>query len=115
MKNSILENVGKQVMKVYAARDYDLKNPRLTKYVEVNLPEYTPTIPRDNQFENIGLSGNFFVNQNFPVNDATIKSTHFLSLPLLGGTDCPVYFKKDTPFLLFTPTSRMEDGYLLYI
>ena len=111
----MLQNAAKQVMKVYAARDYDLERPRLTNYVEVNIPEYTPTIPRDDQYEQIGLSGGYFVNENFQVTTGNIKINHFLTLPLLRGTICPVYFKKDTAFILFTPTTRLEDGFLLYI
>ena len=113
--DSALSVLHKQVMKVYTAKEYDVNNPRLTNYVLVNIPEYTPTIPQDEHFEQIGLSGGFFVNQNFPVTTGTIKLSHCLELPLLRGTSCPVYIKKGTPFLLFTPTTKIEEGYLLYI
>jgi hypothetical protein len=105
----------KQVMKVYAARKYDAANPRLTNYVQVNVPEYTPTVPQDDSYEQISLSGSYFANTNFPVTTGTVKMTHCLELPLLRGTTCPVYLEKGTPFLLFTPTTKIEEGYLLYI
>lgn len=114
-KVSTIQTADKQVMKVYAAREYDHKNPRMTDYVEINMPEYVPTIPRDSQYEQIGITNNFCANQNFPVTDSTIKMVHSIELPLLQGTTCPVIFPKDTPFLLFTPTTRIEDGFLLYI
>ena len=81
----------------------------------VNLPEYVPTIPRDEYYEQISVQNNFCANKNFPVTDSTIKMTHAIELPLLQGTTCPVTFPKDTPFLLFMPTSRVEEGFLLYI
>ena len=113
--NSALQVATKQVMKVYTARAYNAENPRLTNYVLVNIPEYTPTVPKDDQFEQIGLTSGYFANQNFPVTTGTIKMTHCLELPLLRGTTCPVYMEKGTAFLLFTPTTKIEEGYLLYI
>lgn len=113
--SSIINQSGKQVMKVYAARDYDAARPRLTNYVEINLPEYTPTIPKDDQYEQISISSGYCLNQNFPINGETVKLSHSITLPLLRGTTCPVYFPKNTAFILFTPTTRLEDGYLLYI
>jgi hypothetical protein len=113
--DSALKVSTKQVMKVYAARNYDIANPRLTNYVQVNVPEYTPTVPQDDSYEQISLSGSYFVNTNFPVTTGTITMSHCLELPLLGGSNCPVYFDKGTPFLLFTPTTKIEEGYLLYI
>jgi len=115
LKVNTIKTTDKQVMKVYAARDYDLKHPRLTNYVDINIPEYTPTIPRDDKFEMIGISSNYCANSNFPINDTSVEVTHYITLPLLRGTQCPVYFNKDTPFLLFTPTGRLEEGYLLYM
>lgn len=103
------------VWKVYAARDYDNKSPRMDNYVEVNLPEHTPTIPMDGQYTNIALSYGYFVNKNYPNTTSVVRSVHYFKLPLLQGTTCPIYFKKGTPFLLFTPTTKMEEGYLLYI
>ena len=114
-KISTIQTPDKQVTKVYAARDYDVRRPRMTDYVLVNLPEYVPTIPRDEYYEQISVQNNFCANKNFPVTDSTIKMTHAIELPLLQGTTCPVIFPKDTPFLLFTPTSRVEEGFLLYI
>ena len=113
--DTALRSLNKQVMKVYAARAYTIEKPRLTNYVLVNIPEYTPTIPKDDQFEQIGLSANYFANQNFPVTAGTVRIPHCLELPLLRGTTAPVYFDKGTPFLLFTPTTKIEGGYLLYI
>lgn len=105
----------KQVMKVYAARAYTAEKPRMTNSVLVNIPEYTPTVPKDDQCERIGLSGGYFANQNFPITTGTVKMAHCIELPLLQGTRCPVYMEKGTPFLLFTPSTKIEEGYLLYI
>lgn len=116
MTNSIITNNStNQVMKVYSARAYTVKNPRKTKYVQVNIQEYVPTIPQDNQTESIGLASGFFANQNYPVNTGTLTVYHYLEIPLLSGSSCPTIFSKGTPFLLFTPTSKMEEGYLMYI
>lgn len=113
--NSALKTNSKQVMKVYTACAYNAENPRLTNTVLVNIPEYTPTVPQDDQYEQVGLSGDYFANQNFPVTTGIIKMSHCLELPLLRGTTCPVYMEKGTAFLLFTPTTKIEEGYLLYI
>lgn len=115
MEINTIKPASKQVMTVYAARNYDYKNPRLTNYIEVNIPEYTPTIPRDDRFETIGISTSYCVNQNFPKSDSSVRIVHFIKLPLLRGTTCPTYFNKDTPFLLLCPTGRIEEGYLIYI
>lgn len=103
------------VWKVYAAHDYDDKNPRTDNYVEVNLPDYMPTIPQDGNYTNVPISSKYFVNDNYPNSAGTVKSTHYLKLPLLQGTVCPVYFPKGSVFLLFTPTTKIEEGYLLFV
>lgn len=103
------------VWKVYAARDYNNKSPRMDEYIEVNLPEHTPTVPMDSGYTNISIGGGYFVNTNYPNTTGIIKSMHYYRLPLLRGTTCPIFFKKGTPFLLFTPTAKMEEGYLIYI
>lgn len=112
---STIKSTDKQIMKVYAARDYTPANPRLTDYVAVNVPEYIPTIPKDDKYEQIGLGSNFFANTNFPITVGNIKMTHYIELPLMRCTSCPIYFKKDTPFLLFLPTTKIEEGFLMYI
>lgn len=115
MAVSTITDMTKQVTKVYAARDYDVERPRTDRFVEVNTPEYAPTIPKDDQYELVSIGGSYFVNTNYPITSGVVKMTHYLKLPLLRGTTCPVYFKKGTPFLLFTPTTKLEEGYLLYI
>lgn len=104
-----------QVMKAYAARAYTIINPRTTKYVEVNVPEYTPTLPKDNQNVNVSISGSYFVNTNYPITQGVVTTTHALSLPILSATTCPYTFPKGTQFLLLVPTKKIEEGYLLYI
>ena len=47
--------MNKQVMWVYAAREYTVDNPRSTNRVEVNIPEALPTIPQDNKKTKISL------------------------------------------------------------
>ncbi len=115
MANSTFTRATRQIMKVYAARAYTPKRPRLTNFVEVNIPEFSPTIPKDDQYELVGLNGSFFANRNYPTTVPQVKLAHCLNLPLLRGTSCPVYFEKDTPFLLILPTLKIEEGYLLYI
>lgn len=115
MANSVFSSTTRQIMTVYAARDYDASRPRLTNYVQVNIPEYSPTIPKDEYTENVGLSGSFFVNENYPVTIPSVTLSHYLELPLVRGTTCPVYFEKDTPFLLVCPTLKIEEGKLIYI
>lgn len=103
------------VWKVYAARDYDNKNPRLENFVEINTPDHVPTVPMDNAYTNIQLSKNYFANSNYPIVTGVVQASHYFKLPLMKGCRCPIYFKKGTPFLLFTPTAKMEEGYLIYI
>lgn len=103
------------VVKAYAARNYTYLTPRTSKYVEVNIPDMLPTVPQDNKTQVIGISSGYTANSNYPVSRRTVTITHALKLPLLSGTTCPTIFKKGTPFLLFYPTDKIEEGYLLYI
>lgn len=103
------------VWKVYASRDYTPSNPRTTNRVEVNLPDYMPTVPQDGNYTNISVQTGYFVNNNYPNATGTVKSVHYMALPLLKGTVCPTLFSKGTVFLLFTPTTKIEEGYLLYV
>lgn len=105
----------KQVMKVYCAKEYTENDPRPDGYCDVNIPEYTPTIPKDNNYTRIALSSNYFLNTNYSKTDGSIISSHCLRLPLLRGTTCPTILSKGTQFLLFNPTFKIEEGYLLYI
>lgn len=107
--------IAKNMMFAYAARAYDTANPRTDKYVEVNIPEVLPTIPKDNEESRISLSNSYFVNSNFPSVQATVTSTHYFTLPLANGTECPIYFEKGTKFLLLCPTDKVEEGYLIYL
>lgn len=103
------------VWKVYASREYTPESPRTDHFVEVNLQEYMPTLPQDGNYTNVALQSGYFVNSNYPNTTGTVKSVHYMKLPLLAGTTCPVIFPKGTSFLLFTPTTKIEEGYLLYI
>lgn len=115
MSVSTITDVTKQVTKVYAARDYNADRPRVDRFIEINIPEYAPTIPKDDKYEMVSISGSYFYNSNYPITSGAIKMAHCLKLPLLRGTTCPIYFEKGTPFLLFTPTTKLEEGFLLYI
>ncbi len=115
MANSIFSSTTRQVMLVYAARDYTPARPRVTNTVQINIPEFSPTIPKDEYYEMVGLNGSFFANKNFPVTMPSVKLAHCLELPLARGTTCPVYFKKDTQFFLICPTLKIEEGRLIYI
>ena len=106
--------MNKQVMWVYAAREYTVDNHRSTNRVEVNIPEALPTIPQDNKKTKISLSNNYFINNNFPSVETTVESSHAYELPLLSGTTCPTEFEKGTKFLLVSPTERIEDAYIIY-
>lgn len=105
----------KQIIKVYSAKEYTEKEPRPDGYCDINIPEYAPTVPKDDKYTNIALNSNYFVNTNYPNTNGVIKLTHYVTLPLLKGTTCPSILSKGTPFLLFTPTTKIEEGYLLYI
>lgn len=115
MRISTISATDKQVMKVYAAKKYDAKNPRIDNYVEVNIPEYVPTIPMDDSVEQIGLNLGMVVNTNWPRTATIVKMSHSLRLPLLRGTTCPVYFEKGTPFLLLNPNDDISNSFLIYI
>ena len=118
------QTYNKQVMKVYAAKSYkDLpwrqncqtgELPPVIKIL-VNIPEYAPTVPQDDSYEQLGLSGSFFENQNFPSTAGTVKMNHCLSLPLLRGSRNPPDIPYGTPLLLLMPTNKIEEGYLIYI
>lgn len=113
--NTALNAQSKQVMKVYTARAYTEKNPRLSNEVEINAPEYVPTVPKDDKKETVSMAPNYFANSNFPITTRVATLSHSMKLPLLRGTTCPIYMDKGTAFLLFTPTAKIEEGYLLYI
>ena len=106
---------GRNMMKVYAARDYLDITSRHDTYVQVNVPEYLPTVPQDDKYTSITISPDYFANKNFPVTANVIKSVHYLTLPLLTGVRTPVRFNKGAEFLLIFPTGKVEEGYLVFI
>lgn len=108
-------NLTNLVVKVFAAREYTHINPRTINFVEINLPEVLPTVPQDNKTTTIVVGNGYTANSNYPIGKSTITISHALTLPLLRGTTCPTIFKKGTPFLLFCPTGKYEEGYLMYI
>lgn len=105
----------KNIMKAYAARAYTILNPRKTNYIEVNVPEYVPTLPKDNNIVNMTVSGSYFVNTNYPITQGRVITTHAIELPLARGTNCPTLFDKGTTFLLLIPNTKIEEGYLIYL
>lgn len=108
-------NPGRGMMKVYVARDYLDWTYRVTNTVQVNLPEYVPTIPQDDKFTEIPVDADYFVNENYPVTQDIIKSVHCLDLPILKGTPAPVKMKKGAEYMLVYPTGKIEEGYLVFI
>lgn len=114
-KQSPIISQGRNMMKVYAARDYKDITHRNSKYVQVNLPEYLPTVPQDDKYTELTITPDYFVNKNFPVTAKVIKSQHFLTLPLMWGARCPTRFNKGAEFLLFFPTGKIEEGFLFFI
>lgn len=112
---SPIVNPGRGMMKVYSSRKYIDDKYRKDNFVEVNLPEYVPTTPQDNEYSEIALPKKYFINTNYPATRDVIKEPHFLKLPILHGTMCPVRFNKGAEFLLIYPTGKIEEGFLLYI
>lgn len=102
-------------MKVYVARDYIDDKYRRTDVVEVNLPEYLPTVPQDDQYTEVIAEEGFFKNQNWPVKNEVIRSTHYLKLPIMNGTYAPVRMRKGSEFMLCYPTGKIDDGFLIFI
>lgn len=122
--DNALKSTNKQVMRVYAAKTYknlpwkqDEETGELpsTVYITVNIPEFTPTVPTDDSYEQLGLSGSFFENKNFPTTTGTIQMSHYLTLPIARGSRIPPTITYGTPFLLFMPTNKIEEGYLIYL
>ena len=103
------------LMKVYAARDYIDDKCRLNNTVDVNIPEYIPTAPQNSEYTNLAVTGQYFVNKNYPVTQSVIQSRHSMMLPLMQGTYCPHVFNKGTSFLLVYPTGKIEEGKLIYM
>lgn len=114
-KQTPIISEGRGMMKVYAARDYKDINRRTSNIIQVNLPEYLPTVPKDDKYSELSLNPDYFVNKNFPISANIIKSPHYLELPLLPGTTAPVRFNKGAEFLLFYPTGKIEEGYLIFM
>lgn len=106
---------GRNMMKVYAARDYIDITCRHDNYVQVNAPEYLPTVPQDDKYTELTITPEYFANKNFPVTTNVIKSLHYLTLPILHGTPAPVRFNKGAEFLLIFPTGKVEEGYLVFM
>lgn len=112
--NNITSTIRSQ-MKVYAARDYIDVDRRIDNYVQVNVPEYLPTTPQDDQYTDIVIESGYFANSNYPVTQDVVKSVHYLTLPIMKGTYAPVRFKKGAEFLLIYPTGKVEEGFLIFI
>lgn len=110
-----MEQLGGGIWKAYASRDYTPESPRLSRYVEVNVPDYMPTIPQDGSYTNIALKNSYFVNNNYPNTTGIVRASHYITLPLALGTSCPIYFKKGTQFLLINPTHKIEECALIYM
>lgn len=105
----------KSIMQVYAAKAYTSSSPRKTAYIEVNIPEYLPTLPKDDKITNLTAPASYFVNTNYPKTKGNIKTSHSVALPLARGSSCPTIFKKGTAFILMCPSPKIEEGYLFYI
>lgn len=105
----------RSTMKVYASRDYKDDTYRKTNYVCINMPEYLPTTPQNDEEAETVVPSEYFVNSNFPVTQDVVKTTNDIPLPLMSGTVCPVRFNKGAEFLLIYPTGKIEEGYLVFI
>lgn len=102
-------------MKVYVARDYIDDKYRKTNKVQVNLPEYLPTVPMDDQFTETVVEQGYFVNTNYPVTQEVIRSVHCLDLPIEKGSYAPIRMRKGTEFMLLYATGKIEEGTLIFI
>ncbi len=102
-------------MKVYVARDYIDDKYRKTNYVQVNLPEYMPTVPMDDQSTETVVAKGYFLNENYPVTQEIIKSVHCLDLPVQKGSYAPIRMRKGSEFMLLYATGKIEEGSLVFI
>lgn len=114
-QQSPIINQGRAIMKVYAARDYKDITHRTDRKVQVNIPEYMPTIPQDDKSTNLTIESGYFLNENYPITAGILESSHALELPLLEGSRAPVRFNKGAEFILFFPTGKVEEGFLIFI
>lgn len=103
------------VLKVYAARDYKDDRCRRESFVEVNAPEFFPTMPQNAKHVNIVVPNNYFANANFPTTRETLKSLHYLRIELLEGSRCPARFNKGAEFMLLYIGGKIEEGRLVFI
>ena len=102
-------------MKVYVARDYIDDKYRRTNKVEVNLPEYMPTVPMDDQYTETVVEKGYFANTNYPVTQEIIRSQHYIELPVEKGSYAPIRMRKGTEFMLLYATGKIEEGTLIFI
>lgn len=96
-------DINRQIMKAYCAKDYTEDNPRPSGYCEVNIPDYLPTVPKDDKYTEMNISGSYFINGNYPITTGTIKNMHSVKLPVMRGTSCPTYLSKGEEFILISP------------
>lgn len=115
MTGNEITAVERAQMQVYAARDYVDDDYRRTDTVEVNMPEYLPTTPQNDEYTNIVLPTNYFINKNYPTTEQVLKNNHCLGLPLIHGTYCPVRFHKGAVFILYYSTGKIEEGALQFL
>ena len=102
-------------MKVYVARDYIDEDYRKTDVIEVNIPEYLPTVPQDDQYTEMVAEKGYFKNLNWPITQEVIRSTHYMKFPIMNGTYAPVRMRKGAEFMLCYPTGKIDDGYLIFM
>ena len=117
MISAEITSADRATMKVYAARDYIDDKYRRDNFVEVNLPEYVPTTPKDDETVEMELpkAEDYYLNDNFPQLEEKIEFQHCLALPIYKGSWAPVRFNKGAEFLLIYPTGKIEAGFLFFI
>lgn len=115
MNSATIKSTTRGMMKVYASHAYTEASPRKTDYVDVNIPEFAPTVPQDDQQSYVSSSNSYFTNSNFNGSASMTQMAHQISIKLARGTCCPTVFPKGTEFLLMFPTGKIEEGVLIYM
>lgn len=116
LESASITSAERGMMKVYASHAYTAGSPRTTDYVDVNIPEYAPTIPQDESYSLVNSSSQYFTNTNYgSKSSGSVELAHHISIKLARGTCCPTVFPKGTEFLLFYPSGKIEEGVLIYL
>lgn len=109
-----------KVMRVYSAET--ISSEGLTK-LKVNIPELFPTLLKDDKDSTLTIQNGYFLNTNYPPTSSTIKISNYLTMNIGYKikyeeiTQEPERLKvtKGQPFIMLSPTRRLEDSVLINI